>query len=157
MILFLLNILLAVLWCLTWGSFSYFTLIGGFVVSYFLLGFYSRVTVVRGYETKVRDILRFSLYFTWILCIANIQIAYEILTPTLRVTPRIVRFDVTNLTPIQRSVFVSIINLTPGTLVIDIAPDRRTLYIFCMYAKDYDLTISQLTELKDRMVKEVFR
>jgi multicomponent Na+:H+ antiporter subunit E len=156
MTLFLLNILLAVLWCFTWGSFDFFTLTTGFVLAYFLLGIYSRVTVMEGYGTKVRDLLRFGVYFIRVLFIANLQIAYEILTPGLSATPRIVRFDVTGLTPAQRTILNNAINLTPGTLVVDISPDRRTFYVHCMYAKDYERTIAELNDLKQRLIAEVF-
>lgn len=156
MMLFLLNILLAVLWCFTWGSFDFYTLATGFVLAYFLLGIYSRGTAMEGYGTKGRDLLRFALYFMRVLVVANLQIAYEILTPGLKVSPRIVRFDVTGLTAVQRTIMVNTINLTPGTLVVDIGPDRRTFYVHCMYAKDYDQTIADLNDLKQRLIAEVF-
>lgn len=157
MTLFLLNIVLAVLWCFTWGSFDFLTLATGFVLSYLLLGLYSRVTVVEGYATKARDLVRFALYFIRVLFVANLQIAYEIITPGLGFSPRIVRFDVTGLTPVQRLVLVNSINLTPGTLVVDISPDRRTFYVHCMYASDYDKTIADLNDLKQRLQTQVFK
>ena len=156
MTLFLLNILLAVLWCFTWGSFDFRTLATGFVLSYLLLGAYSRVTVVEGYGRKARDLARFAAYFVRVLFVANLQIAYEILTPGLGASPRIVRFGVSGLTPAQRTILVNAINLTPGTLVVDMSPDRRTFYVHCMYARDRDDAVAQLEDLKRRLVSEVF-
>ena len=156
MTLFLLNITLAVLWCFTWGSFDFYTLVTGFALSYVLLGIYSRVTAVEGYGRKAQDLVRFGGYFVRTLFVANLQIAYEILTPGLGVAPRIVRFDVTGLTPVQRTVLANSINLTPGTLVVDMSPDRRTFYVHCMYAQDRDKAVAQLTELKQRLESEVF-
>ena len=153
---FLLNIMLAVLWCFTWGTFDFYTLATGFVLAYALLGVYSRVTVVEGYGTKARDLARFGAYFVRVLFVANFQIAYEILTPGLGFAPRTVRFDVTGLTPVQRTILVNSINLTPGTLVVDMSPDRRTFYVHCMYARDYDEAVAQLGDLKRRLVSEVF-
>jgi multicomponent Na+:H+ antiporter subunit E len=154
--LFLLNILLAVLWCFTWGSFDFYTLATGFLLSYVLLGVYSRVTAVEGYGRKARDLARFAAYFVRVLFVANLQIAYEILTPRLGVSPRIVRFDVTGLSPVQRTILVNAINLTPGTLVVDMSPDRRTFYVHCMYARDHDDAVAQLEDLKRRLIVEVF-
>ena len=156
MTLFLLNITLAVLWCFTWGSFDFYTLVTGFALSYVLLGIYSRVTAVEGYGRKAQDLVRFGGYFVRTLFVANLQIAYEILTPGLGVAPRIVRFDVAGLTPVQRTVLANSINLTPGTLVVDMSPDRRTFYVHCMYAQDRDQAVAQLTELKQRLESEVF-
>jgi len=154
--LFLLNIVLAVLWCFTWGTFDFFTLTTGFVLAYVVLGVYSRVTAVEGYGTKGRDLIRFAAYFVRVLFVANLEIAYEILTPGLGVAPRIVRFDVSGLTPVQRTILMNSINLTPGTLVVDMSPDHRTFYVHCMYARDYDDAISQLADLKGRLISEVF-
>jgi multicomponent Na+:H+ antiporter subunit E len=157
MTLFLLNIMLAVLWCFTWGSFDFYTLATGLALAYFLLGIYSRVTVMHGYGTKVRDLIRFSAYFVRVLFVANVQVAYEILTPPLkRLAPRIVRFDVTGLTPVQRTVLVNSINLTPGTLVVDMSPDRKTFYVYYMYARQREDALRQLNYLKQRLVSEVF-
>lgn len=156
MTLFLLNIMLAVLWCFTWGSFSFYTLVSGFVLAYVLLGIYSRATTMEGYGARARDLIRFIAYFIRVLFVANLQIAYEILTPGLGVAPRIVRFDVTGLTAVQRTMLANLINLTPGTLLVDMSPDRRTFYVHCMYARDYDDAIRQLTDLKQRLVMEVF-
>ena len=156
MTLFLLNILMAVLWCFTWGSFDFFTFAGGIILSYGLLGLYSRVTTVRGYGSKVRDLLGFVLYFFRVVLIANLQIAYEILTPGLGLAPRVVRFDVTGLTAVQRTVLINAINLTPGTLAVDLAPDRRTLYVHCMHAADNDKAVRELHDLNNRLNSEVF-
>ena len=153
---FLLNITLAVLWCFTWGSFDFYTLITGFALSYVLLGIYSHVTAVEGYGRKIQDLARFGAYFIRTLFIANLYVAYEILTPGLGVAARIVRFDVTGLTPVQRTVLVNSINPTPGTLMVDMSPDHRTFYVHCMYAQDREEGIAQLSELKQRLITEVF-
>jgi multicomponent Na+:H+ antiporter subunit E len=156
MMLFLLNILLAVLWCFTWGTFDFFTLATGFALAYLLLGVYSRVTAVEGYGRKAADLARFGVYFARVLLIANVQVAVQILRPRLGVRPRIVRFDVTGLTPAQRTILQNAINLTPGSLVVDMSPDHRLFYVHCMYAEDRDQAVAGLNDLKRRLEREVF-
>lgn len=155
MMLFLLNIMLAVLWCFTWGSFSFYTLITGFVLGYMVLGLYSRAGAMESYGRKARDLARFSLYFLRILISANLQIAWEILTPPHRVSPRIVRLDVTGMTAVQRTILANMINLTPGTLVVDISEEKETFYVHCMYARDRDAALQSLKDLKQRLLTEV--
>lgn len=156
MTLFLLNIFLAVLWCLTWGAFNFYMLLSGFAFGYLILGVYSRVTSVEGYGRKVWQLLRFSAYFVRLLLVANLQIAKEILSPRFGQTPRIVRLDVKDLTPVQRTVLSNVITLTPGSLVVDHSPERDVLYVHCMYARDRDATVKQLEALKSRLMSEVF-
>jgi len=154
--LFLINILLAVLWCFTWGVFDFYTFATGFFLSYLLVSLCSRSLALEGYGRKASQLLRFLLYFGRILIVANVQIAIEIFTPRHQVQPRIVRFDVEGMTPGQQAALVSLINLTPGSLVIDISRDRRTFYVHCVYAKDRDAAIAQLKYLRDRLLTEVF-
>lgn len=154
--LFLLNILLAVLWAFTWGAFDLYTLVAGFVLGYLLLGLYSRVTQVEGYGNKASDLLRFGAYFLRTLIKANLQLAREILTPAHGQTPRIIRYPVGDLSDVKITVLANAITLTPGTLVMDLSPDRRHLYVHCMYAKDREAAVRELDDLKRRLLAEVF-
>ncbi|MGF1635126.1 MAG: Na+/H+ antiporter subunit E [Phycisphaerae bacterium] len=155
--LFLLNLFLAVLWCLTWGTLDPYTFLAGFVIGYMVLGLYSRVTAVQGYGRKIWDLIRFFLYFVRILIKANLQIAYEVLTPTHNQRPRIVRYDIGGLTDIQVTTLANLISLTPGTLVMDICNNRRFLYVHCMYGHDRDEAIAGLDEVKHRMLEDIFK
>lgn len=154
--LFMLNILLALLWTFTWGSFDIYTLAAGFVLGYLLISLYSRVTAVEGYGNKAWDLIRFGFYFLRILVKANLQIAYEVITPRYNQTPRIIRYDVSGLTDVQITTLTNAITLTPGTLVIDISKDRKYLYIHCMYARDRAAAVAELDDLRDRLMREVF-
>jgi multicomponent Na+:H+ antiporter subunit E len=154
---FLLNLLLALLWTFTWGSFDIYTLTAGFVLGYLLLGLYSRVMQVHGgYGSRVFNLLSFFMYFIRILITANIQIAIEVLTPTHYQRPRIVRYNVEGLSEAQVTVLANTISLTPGTLAMDISKDRRFLYVHCMYAADREAAVRALDELRDRLTREVF-
>ncbi len=154
--LFLLNILLALLWAFTWGTFDLYTLAAGFVLGYLLLGLYSRVTAVEGYGTKVIELLGFAVYFVRILIKANWQIAREVLSPGWSQQPRIIRYSVAGLSDVQVTTLANAITLTPGTLVIEISPDGQYLYIHCMYAKDPAGAVAELDELRDKLLRQVF-
>ena len=45
---------------------------------------------------------------------------------------------------------------TPGTLVVDISPDGKWLYIHAMYAKDPVATLAEIDDLQSRLRKAVF-
>jgi len=154
--LFFLNILLALLWCFTWGSFDIYMLAAGFLLGYVVLGLYTRGTSSRGYGSKVRDLVRFLGYFIRILIKANIQIAIEVLTPTHYQTPRIIRYPIEGLSDAQITTLANSITLTPGTLVVDVSRDHRFLYIHCMYARDREGAVRELDELRHRLLSEVF-
>ena len=153
---YLTNVFLAVLWMLLWGEFDIYYLVAGFVLGYMLLGLVSRTVDGQGYGTKGWKLISFSAYFVRILVKANVQVAWEIITPGCGMTPRFIRYDVQGLTPVQITSLANTITLTPGTLSVDIGDDERFLYVHCMYADDRDAAVRELDELRDRLMKEVF-
>ena len=154
--LFLLNILLAVLWMLMVGQFDVYALLVGFAAGYLLLALVSRATQTEGYATKAWQLVRFTGYFIYILVKANWGVAKEVLAPDPTRVPRIVRYSVAGLTEVQMTTLANAITLTPGTLVIDVSPDRQFLYVHCMFAADRAGAIRELDELRDKMMDEVF-
>jgi multicomponent Na+:H+ antiporter subunit E len=152
----LLNTLLALLWCLLWGSFDIWTLVAGFAVGYVVVGLYSRTASIRAYGLKLFHLVGFGAYFLRILVKSNWQIAKEVLRPRPSQTPRIVRYDVAGLSAVKITTLANAITLTPGTLVMDISDDQQTLYVHCMYAADRDAAVRDLDELRNRILDEVF-
>lgn len=156
MSLFLLNIFLAVLWMFMWGVFDIYSLMVGFLLGYLLLGIISRSIRGQAYGSKGWHLLSFTVYFLRILINANLQVAKAILAPTFEMTPRIIRYSVEGMTPLQITSLANAITLTPGTLSMDVSDDQKYLYIHCMNAQDREAAVRELDELRDRLMKEVF-
>ncbi len=161
MTLFLMNLLLAVIWVLLWGRASAWTIGTGLIGGYFVLWIFTRVhgrdVLRRAYGGRVVDTVRFAIYFLALLIRSNLALAWEILTPHWRMSPRIVRYDVSHLTGPQIVAFSNALTLTPGTLTVDISDDQQRLYIHCMYAADRERAIRDLDDLRLRMERDVFR
>jgi multicomponent Na+:H+ antiporter subunit E len=153
---FMLNLLLALLWMFMWASYDIYTLTAGLVIGYLLVGFVSRASGQVQYGTRVWRLLSFTVYFMTILFKANLQVAREVITPGLGMSPRIIAYPVAGMTDGQITTFSNALTLTPGTLTTDVAEDGRTLYIHCMYAEDRDRAVAELDELRDRIMREVF-
>jgi len=153
---FLLNILLALLWMFMWGSFGVYQLLTGMIVGYLVILLISRIAGYKGYGTRLTDLLLFALYFVRILVKANLEVAWEVITPGHRMSPRFIRYPVDGLTDIQITVLANAISLTPGTLSVDLADQKEYLYIHAMYARDREQAVLAIDELRDRILKEVF-
>ncbi len=164
---FLLHLTLAILWMLLWGSFDLYTFLAGIVVGFLLLALVGRTTgrsfaypvrqvAALGYPTRLWRLVHFAAYFVKILVIANWQVAKLVLAPSMPIHPRIVRYDVTGLTPVQITTLASAITLTPGTLSTDISADDRFLYIHCINAPDARQAVRELDDLKEHLLKGVF-
>lgn len=153
---FLANIALAVVWCALTGSVDEWNFLGGMFVGALVITAYNHATGARPYFRRGVGLLHFFVYFLVILVRSNLQIAWEVLTPSMHQSPRIIRYPVHGLTTGQLTALASAITLTPGTLAVDVSPDNEWLYIHCMYAKDRETAVAQLDELAKMMREKVF-
>ena len=135
---------------------TWFGVLAGLVVGFALIAVYDLTTGRPNYALRLIRLVRFGAYFLGILVRANLQIAWEILTPGFDQKPRILRYPGAHLNPVQTTVLANAITLTPGTLVVDVTHDGGLLYVHCMYAEDREVAIAGLRELDQRLQREVF-
>ncbi|QDU71572.1 Na+/H+ antiporter subunit E [Mucisphaera calidilacus] len=154
--LFLLNLFLATLYMALVGSVTTLNLVFGLLIGFAITVLVSSLTGEGSYLSRITHLFSFTIYFFRILIFANLQVAYEVLTPTHHMEPRILRYDVRGLSPVQVTTLANAITLTPGTLTSDIDEEAGCLYIHSMYAGDRDKAIAEIDVLRDRIMKEVF-
>ena len=153
---FLLNLFLALVYVALVGDPNEMNFLIGFGLGALVVTLYCRAVGTSSYPKKFLRLLRFAWYFGKILVKANLEVAWEIITPGFHMTPRIIRYPVQDLTPVQITTLANAISLTPGTLTTDVDEDGQYLFIHCMYGTDRDETIRSLDELKQRLMEEVF-
>lgn len=153
---FLFNVGLALVWISLTGSFSEWNFIAGMLVGAAVVEGYTRARRSAPYLGKVVRLFGFAMYFLRILVQANLQVAWEVVTPKHTMQPRILRYPVAGLSDVERVTLANAITLTPGTLVIDVSPDNEWLYIHAMYAKDEEAALRSIDELALRLRKGVF-
>lgn len=93
----------------------------------------------RSYYRKLPKLFYFFLFFLKELFIANLKIAYDIITPHYRMQPTLLALPLNAKTDLEISLLANIISLTPGTLSIDISEDRSVLYVHTLYVKHGDV------------------
>lgn len=102
-----------------------------------------RRTALRSYR-----IARFLGYFVYELVASNVIVAWEIITPRSGLAPVIIAMPLRARTRVERTVFVGIVTLTPGTLSLDMRDDPATLYVHGMHASDVDRFRARLRYLE---------
>src|SRR5690606_35219811 len=80
--------------------------------------------------------ISFFFFFLFELIRANIQVAYDVITPKYFFKPGIVRYPVNITTDFEINILETYISLTPVTLIIDISDVKKAIYIHVMYLKD---------------------
>ncbi|MBX0334732.1 Na+/H+ antiporter subunit E [Pontibacter sp. HSC-14F20] len=93
----------------------------------------------RAYFHKLPKAISFIVFFLKELVIANLRVAYDILTPAYRMKPTVVAVPLSVTTDLEITLLANIITLTPGSLMIDISADRKFLYMHTLYVKDDDV------------------
>ncbi|SFF89617.1 Na+/H+ antiporter subunit E [Pontibacter chinhatensis] len=93
----------------------------------------------RTYFHKLPKLLYFILFFIKELLVANLKIAYDIITPHFRIQPTVMAYPLTAKTDLEISLLANLLGLTPGTLSIDVSEDRSTLFVHTLYLKHGDV------------------
>ncbi|MFN8643851.1 MAG: Na+/H+ antiporter subunit E [Candidatus Binatia bacterium] len=97
----------------------------------------------------------FALFFAWELLLANLRVAWLVISPRPRLKPAIVALplDLTSDAGIQ--LLAATITLTPGTLSVDLSSDRRTLYVHTVDGgDDVDAFVHATKASFERRIKE---
>ncbi len=133
----MLNIILMFVWVALTGNFLFANYVFGFVLS-FVIMWVTRIGDAgsRKYFSALPRVLRFILFFLWELLKANIQVAYEVMTPKFNMKPGIVKVPLDVTTDFEITLLANLISLTPGTLSIDVSADKKVLYVHAMYVTD---------------------
>jgi multicomponent Na+:H+ antiporter subunit E len=94
-------------------------------------------------------------FFLWELVRANIRLALDVATPRFQMTPGIlaVPLDVTRESEIL--LLAMLINLTPGSVALDVSDDRRTMYVHVMYMQNPDAARAEIKHGFERRVMQV--
>lgn len=154
---FLMNLILTFIWVGLTGSFTFLDFLFGFLLSYFILMLIFRGNASSKYFDRVPKIIIFSGYFLKELFRANMQVAYDLVTPNYFMKPGIVRFPLTAETDFEINMLVNIVSLTPGTLILDVSNDKKVLYIHVTYINDKEEFISHLREGFEKKLLAILR
>jgi multicomponent Na+:H+ antiporter subunit E len=151
------NLLLALAWAALQGEFSLGTLLTGCVLGYLIL-----LALVRGgvlgaspYIGRVHRVLGLAAYFFWELIKANIRLAVDVATPRYHMKPGIIALPLDATQDGQILLLSMLINTTPGSVALDVSPDRKTLYVHVMYMATPDAAREEIKQGFERRVLDV--
>ena len=96
--------------------------------------------------------------FLWQVIKANLDVAYRVLHPALPINPGIVKVKTTLKSDTALTFLANSITLTPGTLTVDIDPEKSALYIHWIDVKSKDVEIATkiIVERFEKILKKIF-
>jgi multicomponent Na+:H+ antiporter subunit E len=140
----LLNLILTLVWVALTGTFEFINFVFGFVLTFIILWIINKDTTDRKYFRVIPSVIRFIFFFIYELIKANIQVAYDVITPTFYMKPGIVSVPLDAKTDLEITLLANVISLTPGTLSLDVSDDKKVLYVHAMYVRDKDEFIQSI-------------
>ena len=98
---------------------------------------------------RVPRLLGFMALYLADMLRAATRVAHDVLTPTSHMRPGLLEYRLRVRTDAQIAVLANLVSLTPGTLSLDVSPDRSTLLVHAMFAHDEQ---AQIRALEDRVL-----
>jgi multicomponent Na+:H+ antiporter subunit E len=151
------NILLALAWAALQGSFSLTNLIAGYALGYFIL-----VALVKGgvlesssYVRKVYFAIGLMAFFLWELVLANMRLALDVATPHFQMTPGIIAVPLDATQESEILLLAMLINLTPGSVALDVSEDRKVMFVHVMYMASADAARAEIKTGFERRVLQL--
>lgn len=151
---FISNILLTFIWVALTGDFSFENYVFGFFLNFHILWLITYKRNHSKYFVIVPKLILLLVTFLYELIKANLEVAYEVITPKLKMTPGIIMVPLDVKSNIGITLLANMISLTPGTLSIDVSNDRKVLFVHAMYIKDREVFIKSI---KNGFEKEFWR
>jgi multicomponent Na+:H+ antiporter subunit E len=153
----MLNFFIALLWMFLTISFNASTFIVGFLLGALMLWITKGFFPGRFYLNRVWAVIKLISLFFKELVMANIQVLFLIVQPKMPIKPAIFALPTVLEKDWEITLLSNLITLTPGTLVIDISPDSKTLYIHALHYDDADEAIDSIKNTFEKAIQEVSR
>jgi multicomponent Na+:H+ antiporter subunit E len=152
------NLLLAGAWAALQGEITLGNLVTGHILGYLIL-----LALVSGgvlppskYVGRVGLAAGLAGFFLWELVRANLRLTIDVIRPAYQVKPGIlaVPLDVTRDAEIL--LLAMLINLTPGSVALDVSDDRRVMYVHSMYIDSPEAARAEIKNGFERRVLQLF-
>lgn len=155
----LLNLLLTFVWVALTGELTYGNFFFGYILGFFILWLKDKNlhSSKRKYFTRVPKIIEFIFSFIIESIRANLQVAFDVITPRYNAKPGIVGFRMKAENNFEITMFANAIALTPGTLVLEVDDKNRMIYIHVMYLTDKEKFIQKLENGLEKKLLEILR
>ena len=152
-----LTLLLTVVWILLQNKFS-----AGMLVFGLILGIVIPVLTARWWTDRPQGIrplrmIAYVILVLWDIIIANIQVAWIILTKSnASMSPAWVVVPLDLKEPEAITILAATITLTPGTVSADLSDNGRYLLVHALDATDPDAVRDEIKDRYERRLKEIF-
>jgi multicomponent Na+:H+ antiporter subunit E len=151
------SILLALAWAALQGEISLANLLVGYLFGYIILALLARGGVMPStLAARTARGVGLAGFFVRELLRANVRVAMDVIRPRSLIRPAVIAIPLDVTKDGEILLLSMLINITPGSVTIDLSDDRRTLYVHVMHMKTADESRREIKAGFERRVKLLF-
>ena len=151
------SILLALAWAALQGEVTLVNLLVGYGIGYVILALLAKGGVMPStLASRTVNAVRLAVFFAWELVMANVKVAGDVLRPRTGIRPAVVAIPLDVTRDGEILLLSMLINITPGSVTIDLSDDRRTLYVHVMHVTSPETTRREIKDGFERRVRRLF-
>jgi multicomponent Na+:H+ antiporter subunit E len=152
------SILLALAWAALQGDITLANLLVGYAVGYVILALLAKGGVMpRTFASRTAHAVGLTGFFVRELLLANVRVAIDVLRPRIAIRPAVVAIPLDVTSDGEILLLSMLINITPGSVTIDLSHDRRTLYVHVMHMASAEASRREIKEGFERRVQLLFQ
>jgi multicomponent Na+:H+ antiporter subunit E len=162
------NVLLALMWVLLNENVTRDTFISSFVAGNIVAAIVQWIfRRIEGPErsfflralrpAKLGVLIKLIYNFTYELILSNIQVAKVVIQPRLNVQPALIRLPIELENDLSITMLANMITMTPGTITMDVAEDRKSLVVHCLNVTDIEGTKQTIRDKFELPLRELER
>lgn len=154
---FLLNLFLAMAWMLLNGQYDSLSFVIGFALGFVALRLSQPFGLKTSYFRRFRASLGLLLFFFYELIVSAARVVWDVVTPTHLSQPDIVYVPLEVNSDLEITLLANMVSLTPGSLCLDVTPDKKHLIVHAMFAKQHNEVIEPIKQGLEKRILEVTR
>lgn len=153
----LLNIVIAYLWMFLKDEMSVLNFISGYIVGVFILLCIRRFFKKPFYLFTLAAVGKLFIIFIHELITSSMMVMKHVLRPKVDVKPGIFKVETDLEGDLEITLLSLLICLTPGSVVMDITPDAKTLYIHGLNMPESKESVIKSKSVFEKAIKDVTR
>lgn len=151
----LINLFIAFLWMFLQDEWSMLSFFSGYLVGLLIVYSLRRFFKKRFYLWTLFAVIKLFLVFSWELILSSILVVKQIMAPKIKVTPGIFRLETELETDLEITLLSMLVTLTPGSVVLDVTEDHKTLYVHAMDIPESSDAVIKSVKAFEKAIKDV--
>lgn len=151
------NLFIAFIWMFLHDTWSIGTFTVGYLLGLFFIFALRRFLPYKFYLIRLIAAVNLILLFIKELVLSAITVTKQVIRPKLDITPGVFRTETPLKSDWEITILCCLITLTPGSVVIEVAPKEGVLFIHTMAIPENEISVSEMKVRFEKAIMEVTR